>query len=79
MNNFIFLGPPGAGKGSLAVKVAEESDSSDGNKKQALGIYLKRRIFMLILLGICLLYLVQGQIYTFVGWILDLVSGFLGF
>lgn len=62
-----------------AVKVAEESDSSDGNKKQALGIYLKRRIFMLILLGICLLYLVQGQIYTFVGWILDLVSGFLGF
>ena len=23
MNNFIFLGPPGAGKGSLAVKVAE--------------------------------------------------------
>lgn len=24
MNNFIFLGPPGAGKGSLAVKVAEE-------------------------------------------------------
>lgn len=62
-----------------AVKVAEEGDSSDGNKKQALGIYLKRRIFMLILLGICLLYLVQGQIYVFVGWILDLVSGFLGF
>ena len=24
MNNFIFLGPPGAGKGSLAVKVAED-------------------------------------------------------
>ena len=24
MNNFIFLGAPGAGKGSLAVKVAEE-------------------------------------------------------
>lgn len=23
MNNFVFLGPPGAGKGSLAVKVAE--------------------------------------------------------
>lgn len=24
MNNFIFLGPPGAGKGSLAVKVAQD-------------------------------------------------------
>ena len=62
-----------------AVKVAEESDDAGGSKKQALGIYLKRRIPMLILLGICLLYLVSGQIYVFVGWILDLVSGFLGF
>lgn len=62
-----------------AVKVAEESDGRDGSKKQALGVYLKRRIPMLILLGVCLLYLIQGQIYTLVGWILDLVSGFLGF
>ena len=62
-----------------SVKVAEESDGTDGSKKQALGVYLKRRIPMLILLGVCLLYLVQGQIYTLVGWILDLVSGFLGF
>lgn len=62
-----------------AVKVAEENDGGDGSKKQALGVYLKRRIPMLILLGVCLLYLIQGQIYTLVGWILDLVSGFLGF
>lgn len=62
-----------------AVKVAEESDGNDGSKKQALGVYLKRRIPMLILLGVCLLYLIQGEIYTLVGWILDLVSGFLGF
>lgn len=62
-----------------AVRVAEDQNDGDGSKKQALGIYLKRRIPMLILLGICLLYLVQGQIYAFVGWILDLVSGFLGF
>lgn len=59
--------------------VEEESDSSRGGGRQSLGIYLKRRIFALILLGICLLYLVQGQLYTAVGWLLDLVSGFLGF
>lgn len=62
-----------------AVRVAEDSDGTDGSKKQALGVYLKRRIPMLILLGVCLLYLVQGQIYILVSWILDLVSGFLKF
>lgn len=61
-----------------AVQKAE-TESDGGSPKQALGIYLKRRIGMLILLGICLLYLVQGQIYTLVGYILDLLSGFLGF
>ena len=85
-------GEPGGGRGSrrgaskifsddalYSVRVAEESDDAGGSKKQALGVYLKRRIPMLILLGICLLYLVSGQIYTLVGYILDLVSGFLGF
>lgn len=62
-----------------AVQVAEEGGNGDGEKKQALGIYFKRRVVMLIILGICLLYLVQGQIYTLVGYILDLVQGFLGF
>lgn len=62
-----------------AVQIAEEGGNGDGEKKQALGIYFKRRVVMLIILGICLLYLVQGQIYTLVGYILDLVSGFLGF
>lgn len=74
------------GKGSLlfsydathAVEIAENS-SGDGESKQALGIYFKRRVVMLILLGVCLLYLVSGNIYTLVGYILDLVSGFLGF
>lgn len=62
-----------------AVKCAEESTDSGGSKKQALGIYLKRRVVMLIILGICLMYLVSGSIFTLVGYILDLVSGFLGF
>lgn len=62
-----------------AVQIAEEGGNGDGEKKQALGIYFKRRVVMLIILGICLLYLVQGQIYNLVGYILDLVSGFLKF
>ena len=57
----------------------EGGGNTKGAGKQALGIYLKKRIGMLVLLGICLLYLIQGQIFTFVGWVLDLVSGFIGF
>ena len=63
-----------------AVKsVEEEGDGGKGRGKQSLGIYLRRRIGALILLGICLLYLVNGQLYTLVGWILDLLRGFLKF
>lgn len=61
-----------------AVQKAE-SDSDGGTPKQALGIYLRRRIGSLFLLGIVLMYLVQGQLYVAVGWFLDLLNGFLGF
>lgn len=61
-----------------AVREAEGSDSGQGSYKYAVGIYLRRRAIALIILGICLLYLVQGQIYVFVGFIMDLVQGFLG-
>lgn len=50
-----------------------------GGHKAAVGIYLKYRWKGLCLLGICLLYLVGGQIYSFVAWFIDLFSGFLGF
>lgn len=63
-----------------AVQCAEDtSDGGSGGGKQALGIYLKRRIFALILLGICLLYLVNGMLYSLVSMVLDLLHGFLGF
>lgn len=64
-----------------AVSAVQESESSSegGGYKYAIGIYLKRRIIALIFLGLALLYLVQGQIYVLVGYIMDLVSGFLGF
>jgi len=52
------------------------SGSSGG--KIAIGIYFKKRVIMLVVLGICLLYLVQGQIFVMVSWVLDLLSGFTG-
>lgn len=61
-----------------AVKCAEEDNSGNGSPKQALGIYFKRRVLMLFLLAICLLYLVQGSIFSFIGGLLDLMSGFTG-
>ena len=55
-----------------------QGQGGDGNK-MAVGVYFKYRWLELCVLGICLLYLVSGNIYSFVAWILDLVSGFLGF
>ncbi len=66
-----------------AVQLVENGTGGNGQQsssfKVAAGIYLKRRIIMLVILGVCLLYLVQGQIFILVGFILDLLSGFLGF
>lgn len=66
-----------------AVTQAEGGNGGSGqdgsSNKVAVGIYFKKRVIMLIVLGVCLLYLISGQIYTLVSWILDLVSGFLGF
>lgn len=56
-----------------AVKTVEEG--GDKANKHALGIYFKSRVVELVILGICLLYLVNGRIYSFVGYILDLLSG----
>lgn len=64
-----------------AVQANGDSNGSggqSGSDKQALGIYFKKRWKSLVLLGICLLYLVSGQIYSLVAWIIDLLSGALG-
>ena len=62
---------------SANAKNAVKECESQG--KQALGFYFKHQAFALILLGICLLYLAQGQLYVLVMMILDLLNGFLGF
>lgn len=66
-----------------AVQAAEGGGGAGGQNgsgnKMAVGLYFKARWKGLLVLGICLLYLVQGQIYSLVAMIIDLVSGFLGF
>jgi hypothetical protein len=59
--------------------VQEAESASDGKTaKIAVLIYFKKRSIMLFVLGCCLLFFVQGEIFTFVSWFLDLLSGFLG-
>ena len=57
---------------------AEENSRGDGKQKSALETYFETRIMSLVVLGLCLVYLIQGQIYILIGWILDLLNGFLG-
>lgn len=63
-----------------AVKAADGGggQGGSGEYKAAVGIYFKYRWKGLVLLAICLLYLVQGEIYSLIGWFLDLFGGFLG-
>lgn len=68
-----------AKKAVQAIDGGSGGQGGSGEYKAAVGIYFKYRWKGLVLLGICLLYLVQGQIYSFVGWFIDLFSGFLGF
>ena len=68
----------------VAVQQAEGGSGSGrsqgGNEnKVAVLIYFKMRIIALVALGLCLLYLIQGQIYSFVSWFLDLFSNLVGF
>lgn len=37
--------------------------------------YLKRRVITYIILAVCILYLISGQLSSVIGWLLDLVSG----
>lgn len=83
-------GGQGGGKKSFisseameAVQMAQGGQGGGGqngsSNKLAVSIYFKKRVLMLVVLGICLLYLVSGNIFALVGWIIDLMSGFLGF
>lgn len=86
-------GGPGQGEkkgigGAISMEAKKAVQAADGggngqagagDYKAAVWVYLKYRWVALAALGLCLLYLVQGQVWNFVGWFVDLFSGFLGF
>lgn len=57
------------------VKEVESSLGGDGGYKNAYVIYFKRRAFTYIILAICLLYLVAGELGGVISWFLNLASG----
>lgn len=59
------------------IAVEESENNSNGKFKNPNGLYLKHRFIGIALLGLCLLYLIQGQIFDIVGMIMDLLGGFL--
>ena len=57
-----------------AYMAINEAEKDVGVYKNCLGIYFKMRVKMLIVLGVCLSYLIRGQIFYVVGWFVDAVS-----
>lgn len=58
-----------------AVKKAEESTTS--GFREPLGIYLGSKTRQFLAIGICILYLVSGKIYSLIAWLMDSFSGVL--
>lgn len=58
-----------------AVHDAEKDNN--GARKQAIYLYLQTRIKQLAVIGLCILYLVSGKIYTLLAMFIDSFMGFL--
>ena len=67
---------------SEALRAVQEAEGGgnggDGGNKIALLSYFKARVISMIVLGLCLVYLIQGQIWVAIGWLLDALNGFIG-
>lgn len=57
------------------IQEVESSLNSSGSYKNAYLLYFKRRFVTYIILSICLLYLVLGELSGFISWLLKLGSG----
>lgn len=60
------------------IKETESSADSSGGYKNAYLVYFKRRVVTYIILSICLLYLVLGELSGLISWLLSLGDGIVG-
>lgn len=60
-----------------AVKETQGGGQGGSDTKSQIGTYFKKRWKELVVIGFCLLYLIQGQIWSLISWIINLVSGVL--
>lgn len=56
----------------------QESEKVENSGKSSLGIYMKKKVWQLCVVAICLLYLVSGKLYNLIGWFIDAFRGVLG-
>lgn len=63
-----------------AIKTVKEVENNlgDSGYQNAYLLYLKRRALTYIVLAVCLLYLIVGELGGLISWILSLVSGVVG-
>lgn len=64
-----------------AVEQEEGGSGSDNNSggKSAIWIYIKKSFVKFFMLGLAMVYLVSGQLWYFIGWMLDLIAQTIGF
>ena len=60
-----------------AKAAVEQAFQKNGTGASVMGIYFKSRVKQLVVLFICLLYLISGQIYTLVESIVDMFNNFV--
>lgn len=58
-----------------AVRVVENEDNNKGTGGNMYVAYFKKRVVTYIILAVCILYLINGQLSSVIGWLLDQVSG----
>ena len=61
-----------------AFMSVKDSEKDANDYKSAMSIYLKRRVSVMVVIGLCLGYLLSGKIYLIIGWFIDVISSVIG-